>query len=249
MAVTRTSTGAMASSAAATTAVFAAGATAGDLGILIVETANQAITTPAGWSLNKGGAGTGTGTAGAAAATMLSVYTKSSITAGDISGGISISDSGDHQNALLLTYSGYDPNGRYGVGAPVAGAGLNIITPANTAASSNGLAAANQILIGDICLAIIATDRDSATVSTNASAAWNNVAGSNSFIENLSSATGAGGGVIVNELVPSGSSTAAVTFSCTVTSTIMIVGVFQIYAPATSAPFTNFNPMLPLLVR
>jgi hypothetical protein len=238
VAVTRTSTGAMASSAAATTAVFGAGAAAGDLGILIVETANQAITTPTGWTLDKGGTGTGTGVAAAAGGLMLSLYHKSSISAGDISGGISISDSGDHQNALLLTYSGSDPNGRYGAGSPVSVSALNTGTPATTSVATNGLSsAAFPVSINDIALCIIVTDRDSATVSTNTANAWVNITGSDSFIVNASSATGAGGGVIVNELVPSGSSTAAVTFSCSITSSIYISALVQIYAPQ----FTPFN--------
>jgi hypothetical protein len=219
----------MASSVSATTATFGTGATAGDLGILIVETANQAITTPTGWTLLRGGAGTGTGTAGAAAATMLSIYYKANITSGDISSGISISDSGDHQNAILLTYANYEPNGHYGVAQPCSASGVNIGTPATTSVSTNGVAATNSVQTTDILLAVIVTDRDSATVSTNSANVWNSIGGTDSFIANFSSATGAGGGIIVDELVPNSQATAAPTFNCTITSSIYISAAVQIY--------------------
>lgn len=246
MAVARTSTGSLFSSAASGTATFAAGATAGDLGILIVETANQAITTPSGWTLDRQ---TGTGSAGAAGATMLSFYHKSGISAGDISGGISISDSGDHQNALLLTYSGSDNNGRYGAGTPISITNGNAITPASTTASTNGIGSAGTIVQGDILLAVIVTDRDSATVSTNTSPVWTNITGSDSFIVNVSSATGAGGGIIVSEFVPNATATGTPTFSCSITSSIMVTAAAQIFCPTASAPFRNYDPLLPLLVR
>lgn len=223
MAVARTSTGSLFSSAASGTATFAAGATAGDLGILIVETANQTITTPTGWT---GPVATGTGTAGAAAATMLQIFYRASITSGEVSGGIAISDSGDHQNAVLLTYSGHNTSG------PINTSAVTTITPASTSASCSAI----TVNTSDVFLAVIATDRDSATVSTNTSAAWSNVTGSNSFIENLSSATAAGGGIIVNELIPTSANPSI--FTCSVTSTIMVTCAVQIVA-ATPAPFFN----------
>lgn len=248
MAVTRTSTGALFSSAAAGTATFAAGAAAGNLGILIVETANQAITTPAGWTLLSGGAGTGFGVAGAAGASMLSIYYKDGISSGDVSGGISISDSGDHQNAVLLTYSGHDSTGR-GAGAPVISSTNNQASTAGTGLGTTGVGSAGSIVNGDILLCVVGTDRDSATVSTNSGFSWSTPTGSRSVIVNVSSATGAGGGIIVDELDVTATSTNAASLTGTITSTAYNTFALQIFAPGTSPPFRNLNPMLPLLAQ
>jgi hypothetical protein len=205
MAVTRTSVGTYISSAAALTVTFGTGAAAGDYALLIVETAFQAITTPSGWTawVNN----SGFGTPAAAGATGYSLYGKV-ITAGDISAGVAISDSGDHQGAVLITYSGVDTT------TPVAGSAITAQSTATTAGASQALAG---VTANDLVVSIICTDRDSATVSTNASAAWANATGSNSFIVNASTATGAGGGIIVNQLSPTAIS-GNVSFSCTITS-------------------------------
>jgi hypothetical protein len=201
----------MASSVSATTATFGTGATAGDTAILIVETANQSIATPSGFTLVDN---PGVGTAGAAGATNLLVYRKVNISSTDISSGVSISDSGDHQNAILLTYSGLDGT------TPMVRTMAGTAGSATTSVSLTTAFGTSAVGANDKALALIATDRDSATVSTNSAATWNNISGSNSFIANFSSATGFGGGIIVNELSPSGAETSAVTFSCTITSSI-----------------------------
>jgi hypothetical protein len=248
--VTRTSTGAFNSNAAAFSAAFGAGAAAGNLGILIVETANQAITTPTGWTLLCGGAGTGFGTAGAAGASMLSIYYRDGITSGEITSGISISDSGDHQAAVLLTYSGHDSNGR-GAGAPVIASTIVTNSAATATLATAAIGAAGSMTPGDVILGIVGTDRDSATVSTNSGWSWSGfLPRTDSIIINGSTATGAGGGIIVNEADINGISTASTALGGTITSTAYNCFLIQIFAPASlaSAQYAG-NPMLPLLCR
>jgi hypothetical protein len=240
MTVTRTSVGTMASGISAITATFGTGAAAGDTGLLFVETANQAPTTPTGWSQLF--AGTGFGTGGAAGASRLVVYIKLTLTSGDISGGVSIADSGDHQNAWLVTYSGVDTASGFTTSS------TNEVATATTAVSTSSVSAVWG-RVGGIVLAVIATDRDSATASTNSSPSWNNITGTNSFIENQSSATGAGGGFVVNELVVTDTATAGFGFTCNITSSAYTSILVVLMPPPVSPPFPNLNPMLPLLVR
>lgn len=232
MAVTRTSTGSLVSSAAALTATFGAGATAGDLGILIVESANQTVTTPSGWTKIDG---FGVGSAGLAGGTALWAFSKVSITSGDISSGISVADSGDHQNAVLLTFTGYDATTPW----VKTFFGTDSSTSATTVNINGATGTTTTITANDVALGIICTDRDSATVSTNGSAAWANIAGSNAFIVNVSSATGAGGGIIVNQLTPSGTQTADASFSCTITASANASLVVVIKAPSGTVALTG----------
>ena len=225
MAVTRTSVGTMVSGAAAITPLFGAGATAGDFGILIVETANQSLSAPSGWTQKA--ASTGFGTAGAAGASKQYIFTKNSITAGDISSGISVADSGDHQNAVLLTYSGVDTSATLNVSTPLESSTASTSVNTNAVGSGSGKN-------GGVVLGIVTTDRDSNTVSTNTSPSWSGITGSNSFIVNGSSATGTGGGIIVNELVANADATGFLTFSCSITSSAYAATVFAL-VPATSA--------------
>jgi hypothetical protein len=230
VAVTRTSVStSMASGLADITATYGSGAAAGNLAILITETANQLPAAVAG--ITAAIVNFGVGTAGAAAATMVDVLYLNSVMASNITNGHLVSDSGDHQNAIIITFSGHDT-----ITAPNWLA-ANSATPATTSVTmtqSNGSFV--NVKTNDILLAVIATDRDSATVSTNTSASWSNVTGSNSFIANFSSATGAGGGIIVNELDVTADATAAVSFSCSITSSIWAGVILLLKAPSSDPP-------------
>src|SRR4051812_37998640 len=107
MVVARTSAGAPVSGIAAISPLPGAGAAAGDFGIIVCETADQTPGTPASWSAS-GGAAVGT-PAGAAGATRATIFSRLAIAAADISPGPTVGDSGDHQIAAMLTYSGVDP--------------------------------------------------------------------------------------------------------------------------------------------
>jgi hypothetical protein len=241
MAVTRTSTGTFTSSAAAMTVPFGAGATAGDYGVLMFETANQVVTAPSGWSDNFQ---QGFGTAGAAAATLIGFFTKTSITAGDITSGISFPDSGDHQCAVLLTFNGIDLQNPF----VVTQSGQSSVTT-NTAVALNTPVNTTTITQNDIALALISTDRDSSTAATITSPAWANIAGSRANLVNGSSLTGAGGGIIIDQLTPTAAQTAAVTFSATITASAYTGRIVVLKAPTSLVCLSNINPMIPLLCR
>jgi hypothetical protein len=102
-------------------------------------------------------------------------------------------------------------------------------------------------------LAVGGTDRDSATVSTNSGHSWAGVvAVSNSIIVNGSTASAAGGGIIVDECAMTGTSTSGASESGTITSSAYNAVALQILAPAIPVsfpPVLNLNPMLPLLAR
>jgi hypothetical protein len=232
MAVTRTSVGAFNAGTASVTVAFGAGATAGDLGLLFVETANQALpSTPSGWTQE---VQAGIGSAGAAGATMLSVYSKQNITAGDISGGVATGDSVDHQGGRLVTYSGYDTT----TPIVVTQSGQDTSTSSTSVILSTAVNS-TTITANDIALAAVATDKDIGTSSTNAAQTWNNIAGSRSNIINNSTINGQGGGLIVDELVPSGSQSAAVTFTETITASAWIGRIIVVKASSGSVALTG----------
>lgn len=200
MAVARTSaSSSMASGTAGITATFGTGATAGDFGLLIVESANQTPTTPSGWT-SLGLTGNTFGVAGAAGATGLYVFKKQSITSGDISGGVAVADTGDHTNAILLTYSGVDAT------TPI----LQTSTVAqNSSTSTTSLASWHittaNVTAGTMLVAITGTDRDSNTAATLSGASFINGNPSTvSLAANFSSASGAGGGIFVHDSAQTG---------------------------------------------
>jgi hypothetical protein len=229
MALARTSIGTFLSSASAVSPKPGAGAAPGNLGIIIVETAHQssscswgAITTNFGF-----------GTAGAAGATQGDIYYNTGISSTDISSGVSVGDSGDHQGAIFLTYSGHNTTTPY-----VYGGGHQASTA--TTSVTTATLAASDVKAGDILLCVIVTDRDSNTTSTNTSGAWAGITGipAGSFIVNESTATGAGGGIIVNELVVGADATGTVSFSCSITSSAYVSYLFVIKQTAASNTLT-----------
>jgi hypothetical protein len=74
---------------------------ADDVGLLFVESANQAVSAPAGWAevTNQG-----TGTAGADAATRLTVFWKRAASAAEAN--VAVADSGARQQAVIHTFRG-----------------------------------------------------------------------------------------------------------------------------------------------
>lgn len=92
-----------------------AGAIAGDLLILVVESANQAITTPTGYTVVTNSP-QGTGTAAAIGAVRLSAFYK--IHTGT-EGSVAVADSGNHTTAVLAAYRGITTSIPIGGAAPV----------------------------------------------------------------------------------------------------------------------------------
>lgn len=80
----------------------------GDFMLLCVETANQAVSTPSGWT-EAPGSPIGIGTGGGAGAVGLSVYYKFATADGDATvNRPAISDAGNHVTANVLTFRGVD---------------------------------------------------------------------------------------------------------------------------------------------
>ena len=158
---------------------------AGDVALLFVETANQAVTlsTPAGFTEIT--PQQGTGSAGLAGGTRLAVFwnraTSSSMT------NPVVADSGDHQYARIITFEGVIDSGNpYDV---VAG---DVTTPADIFATFPSV---TTTVANDLIVLAAAVDRDSATVSFSDWANANLEEISEAM--DLSTTVGAGGGLAV----------------------------------------------------
>lgn len=73
--------------------------------LAFIETANQAVTTPAGWAAV--GTAIGTGTAGGTAATRLSIFTREAV-AGDSNTQLQTADPGDHWGGRVVAFTACD---------------------------------------------------------------------------------------------------------------------------------------------
>lgn len=134
----------------------------GDIGLLICETANQAVTlsTPAGFAAVTNSP-QGVGTAGGAAATRLSVFWARATSAS--MGNVGVADSGNHQICQILTFRNV-----IGSGNPWDVTAGDTLTPANTAFTIPG---AVTTLANTLVVAIVANATD--TNSTQSSG-WTN---------------------------------------------------------------------------
>lgn len=129
---------------------------AGDLLVIAIETENQAIAAPSGFTLFSSYTGTPSrGTAGAAGGVRMTVFTKVSVGTETTVG---IADSGQHQIA-----AGYVLRGRAGQSVQIA-AGLAGNNTGTSASFTNPAAPSNDCLM----LANVASDRDNATAPWSA---------------------------------------------------------------------------------
>lgn len=76
---------------------------AGEVGVLVVETANQPIATPSGWTAVPNGS-QGVGTAGSTTATGLQVFWRRAASGAEAA--VSLTSTGDHVNGRILTFRG-----------------------------------------------------------------------------------------------------------------------------------------------
>lgn len=97
--------GAYASGTAALTVAVPAGYRNNDMLILVVESANQAIVAPAGWT-EFTGSPQSTGTAAAAGGVRLGVFYK---IVGGAEASVTVADTGDHTAAIMMAFRGVDP--------------------------------------------------------------------------------------------------------------------------------------------
>lgn len=87
----------------AASVAWPSGHAAGDIGILICETAQEAIATPSGWT-EVANSPQGTGTAASTTATRLTIFWKRATSNSEAD--VSISDAGDHIVASILAFRG-----------------------------------------------------------------------------------------------------------------------------------------------
>lgn len=154
--------------------------TTGDVGTLIVQTANQAVAAPSGWT-EYPNSPIGQGTAGAAGSVRLSVFYKYATSGAEPN--VTVTDPGDHALAFILTNRGTDSFVPYDATAASTSSGTSLSLPAVTVSS------ANRHIIQ-----IVGTARD-ASSSTQFSG-WTN-AGLSSLTERKDTVitTGVGGGI------------------------------------------------------
>lgn len=152
-----------------------------DMLILIVETANQAITAPTGWT-EFTNSPQSTGTAAAAGGVRLGAYWK---IASGAEASVSVADSGDHQTAIMFAVRGVDPS------SPIDTTAGRVDATATTAMSWQTLTTTNA---NEMILMLTANDQDlagTAQVGTITAASLTGI----TEIHDQTVIAGAGGGV------------------------------------------------------
>ena len=131
---------------------------AGDVALLIVETANEAISlsTPAGFT-EVSGSPQGTGTAGGTTATRMAVFWKRATSSSDPNP--TVADSGNHQIAQILTFRGVT-----GSGNPWNVTAGDVASSASTSVSIPG---ATTTVANALVVAIVANGTDTTTAQTS----------------------------------------------------------------------------------
>jgi hypothetical protein len=110
------SVGSPASGTGAISVPWGAGHQTDDIGVLIVQTANQAVATPAGWTAL---GNIGTGTAGASGATALWAFWKRATSAAEADA--SVADPGDHARGKIMVFRGCETSGSPFTGSVLTG--------------------------------------------------------------------------------------------------------------------------------
>jgi hypothetical protein len=214
-------TGASAAGTVAITVPLPPNIQSGDFLVMMVETANQAI------SITNTNGGTwssayeyGTGTAGDTSATRLTVFT--SVYNGT-QGNPSLSDSGDHQFAVILAYRAADPDSPVNIYSGFAASGLS---------SSWTIPGATTTV--DNCTVLIIAARSTDSLSTTFFSGWTN-SDLTELVEvfDAGCASGNGGGFGVAE----GAKTSAGTYGDTTATTAL--SAVQAYMTIAVAPLAD----------
>lgn len=166
--------GTFTSGSGALTVPLPAGATTGDLLLMGVESANEAVATPSGWTAVPSGQA-GTGTAAAIGAVAMATFWR-----WYAAGSASVADSGNHTTARIIALRNVDPTTPLGTAVSrVDSSGTTTFTSASVTVPTNGM----QVVF-------VGLDRDAATTDTELNAVANaTLVGSNTVT------TGVGGGV------------------------------------------------------
>lgn len=208
MAITYVNKSAFASGTAGLTVGAVANVVADDLILLFVESANQAITTPSGFT-QVTSSPVSTGTAAAAGGVRLTVFYQWATGADTTT---TVADSGDHTTAIKLAYRGVDLTTPFDATPTTA-----IKTPASTSSSFPGIttATANACIVHASAL-----DLDSASTATTGTPTNANLTGLTERHDQTVTA-GAGGGLVIIEGFKATAGATGNT-TATVTSTIQV---------------------------
>lgn len=106
----------------------------GDLGLLLVETSNEAPAALSGWTQL---AQLGTGTPGAGGAVMLTIYGR--IAASSSEGAVNVPDSGNHNIGVIMVFRGANASSPVDVSATGSGSGASITLPSVTTTGADRL--------------------------------------------------------------------------------------------------------------
>ena len=155
---------------------------AGDIALLIVQTANQAIpSTPTGFAMVTGSP-QGTGTAGGTAATRLNVYWARATSSAMPN--VAVADSGNNQVARIITFRGVIETGNPW--------DITIGDVAATASTGFTIPGATTTINNDLVVAIVANGTDTTTLQTSG---WANASLSGlTEVTDVNNASGNGGG-------------------------------------------------------
>lgn len=198
---------------------------AGYLGTLIVQTANQTVSTPSGWTQYPNSP-VGQGTPGAAGAVGLQVFYKWAASGSEPN--VTITDPGDHVQAFIICNTGADTSVPYDFTAASTSSGTSLSLPSGTTAS------ANRHVIH-----LIATARDA--VSSTQFSGWTNAALS-SLTERkdatIATGTGGGFGMVTGDKATQGSIGTTTVTQATSDNVAMMTIVLQPPAVINAAPAT-----------
>lgn len=205
MAISFVAKSAFASGTAGLTVGAVSGTASGDLILLFVESANEAVTTPSGYTIVTG-AQVSAGTAAAAGGMLLNVLYKWA-TGSDTT--TTVADTGNHTTAIKLAYRGVDSTTPFDA-TPTTGTKTTASTsstyPAITTATENALVVYASAL-----------DLDAASTATTSAQANANLT-SLTERHDQTVTSGAGGGIVITDGFKAAAGSSG-TMSATVTST------------------------------
>lgn len=208
MTITFVNKSAFASGTGALTVGAVTGVAANDLILLFVESENQAVTTPTGYTIVTSSP-VSTGTAAAAGAVRLSVFYRLAAGADTTT---TVADSGDHTTAIKIAYRGVDTTTPFDA-TPVSG----IKTPASTTATFPAITTATNNALVVLSSAL---DLDAASTATTGTPTNANLTGLTERHDQTVIAGDGGGLVIIDGTKATAGSTGTTT--ATVTSTIQV---------------------------
>lgn len=218
--------GAFASGIGALTVAQPADIAAGDLLLLFVESANQDVAIPSGWTLVPNSP-IGTGTAAAAGGVRLTVLYK--ITSGAESS-VSIADTGDHTTAIIMAYRGVDQDNPFDTTASKVDS-----TGTTSMAWPTVTTTQNDTLL--VLAVAMDTDASSTATVTNYSMPSGHTAATERHDQTV--ASGDGGGIVVADTVRStagGGGAMTATGSTAVTHAYLTIPVRPFIPPTPTAP-------------